>query len=271
MSEPEPTGGAAPDTSQADTGPSTAALAVSVRRIRLWLIVLSLIVSGMVFVGVAVAGLFVMSFRGPESEILPTTRGVDDVREEFKSALGSRLESIAVREVSIDFGSPPFPYSLLRGETGEKMTYVEYRLKGSPVLVAGMLGGPFGGDPSRSGMLPTRGSLASRMTDQQFQRLLSAYAAETKEPLGSVRRYTDRPYMQGGDVPEKVAVGARQYPARELWSAVEGRLVKGDRVTFSDESMFGRDALIFHEDPKTGAFTYLGTEPANGFADGFGG
>ena len=37
-------------------------------------------------------------------------------------------------------------------------------------------------------------------------------------------------------------------------------MVKGDRVTLNGESDFVRKALIFHEDPRTGQFIYLGTE-----------
>ena len=42
------------------------------------------------------------------------------------------------------------------------------------MTVADIVGGPFGPDLASMGMLPTQGSLQSRMTAEQFDRVLAA-------------------------------------------------------------------------------------------------
>lgn len=252
------------------TGPSTAELARSVRNLRRWMIALTVVVALTVMGGAAMAGVALWGIVGigaMSDPTAPTDAMADKVRDEIKSALGDKLESVDVRAVEFDYGGkPPFPYSLVDGVGDSKSIYVEYRLKSSPTLVAGVLEGPMGMDISSSGMLPTRGSLASRMTDEQFAGILKAYAQETKAPLGSVRRYSDQSAMyEGKTSSDMVPVGAKEYPSKELWSASEGIVVKGDRVSLSDTAPYQRKAYVFHEDPKSGEFTYVGTEPAFGF------
>jgi hypothetical protein len=123
----------------------------------------------------------------------------------------------------------------------------------------------YGEGVASSGMLPTKGSLVSRMSPEKFDRLLAAYADETKSPLGAVRRYGDESYFSetGSKVPDELTVGDRTLPTKELWSAVEGRIIKGDSVDMSGDSDYSRNALIFWEDPATGEFAFLGTEPTN--------
>ena len=167
-----------------------------------------------------------------------------------------------MRLVTMKFDDPSIPAD---AAGDQQFVYVQYRLKDSDVVVADIVGGPFGPDPTSMGMLPTQGSLQSRMTPEQFDRFLAAYAGETTAPLSGVRRYNDRAEMmmpgsvQGG----VVRVGDKKYNAGDLWAAAEGMTVEGDTVGM-DVWSTSRKALIFHEDPKSGAFTFLGTEPALG-------
>jgi hypothetical protein len=265
MSEPEPVQGAGADTSSIDATPSTSELAGSVRRLKRWLVALTVVVALVVVGAIAAAGIIAWGIFGisrmDADPTAPTARTIDSVRAEIKSALGDKLESVDVRLVSVGYGEgPPFPYSLIYGVGDDKSVYVQYRLKGSSVLVAGILDGPFGTDISSSGMLPTRGSLISRMTDAQFTKILAAYAAQTRAPLGSVRRYSDRSSMSDAPVPDKVPVGAQEFPSKELWSVTQGTVVKGDRVTIDEVSDLEGKSLVFHEDPESGEFTYIGSE-----------
>lgn len=58
-------------------------------------------------------------------------------------------------------------------------------------------------------------------------------------------------------------VGNKKYKAGDLWAATEGMLVEGDTIGM-DVWSTSRKTLIFYEDLKSGAFTFLGTEPALG-------
>lgn len=246
-------------------GPSTVALAASVRRLRVWLIALTSVVVIVVIGALTVVSLMALSLGSISSEATGTSdEQVASIKREISNALGDRLQSVEVRAVRVEYGEEPFPYSLLSGG-GEESPYVEYRLKGSSVLVADLLGGPYGNDASASGMIPTQGSLASRMTQEQFDRLLAAYAVETESPLGAVRRYGDKSDLMdsgAGSVPDEVTVGNKTFKTAEMWSATQGRVVKGDTINLADESSFMRKALVFREDPTTGEFTFLGTESA---------
>lgn len=245
---------------------SLTALTTSVRRLKVWLAVLSALVGVAVLGLCGVAVMFVGTF-GVGMEMEPMSEEtVTEAREAFENAYGERLDDLEVRAVSIDYGMAPFPFSLLPGEgEAEQAIYVEYRLKDSDVVVADIIG-MWGGDVQSSGLLPMHGSLASRMSEAQYDRLLAAYGEQTRKPLGAVRRYNDPGdmMMESGSIPESVTIGDKAYPSKELWSATEGQTVEGD--TFEPNEGFGafsRNALVFHEDPKTGVLTYLGTEPTD--------
>lgn len=99
------------------------------------------------------------------------------------------------------------------------------------------------------------------MTDGQFAAFLTAYAAATPSPLGGVRRYGDSPMeMPGQSVPRTIKSGGRRYRTDELWSAKEGALIEGDSMSIDDSAYSEGTMHVFHEDPKTGEFSYLGTE-----------
>jgi hypothetical protein len=248
--------------------PSQDALATSVRRLKIWLgiltgIVALLIVCTIGAVGMSVVGLGIIPGALQD---MPGGPSVSDTRQQVQDAFGSQIQRLEVREVTQDFGGPPFPYSLIDGSSGMKTVYVEYQLKGTDVVVAGVLGdGPFGSDAAASGMIPTKGSLASRMTPDEFKRLLAAYGAETRSPLASVRRYNDQSIVEpdGNSAAQAtVTVGSKDFAAKELWIVTEGKIIKGDKVS-TDEMMMGRKAYVLREDPATGAFTSLGSEPAD--------
>jgi hypothetical protein len=247
--------------------PEVAALNKSVRRLTIWLVILTVVV-GLTFV--CVGGAIVVSVAGfggfVSDGISQGELDTETPMVEIKNALGDKLESADVRSVTIDYGDEvPFPFGLMGAGMDEQSLYVEIHLKDSDVVIAGVLNGMYGDDLLASGVLPTKGSLTSRMTDEQFKRILDAYAAETKLPLGSVRRYNDvssEMAEPGTAVPETVIIGNKKFKSAELWSAVEGTLVKGDTLKLSGTSFYenGPKAFVFHEDPETGEFTFLGTE-----------
>jgi hypothetical protein len=246
---------------------ATQELVTAVGRLKVWLIVLTVLVTLLVAAAIAAAILVPRAIDDQQDvaysePIGPTADQVASTREEIETALGDSLEGLDVRLVTMTFDDPSMPAD---APDEEQFIYVQYRLKDSGVVVADIVGGPFGPDPTSMGMLPTQGSLQSRMTPEQFDRLLAAYADETAAPLGNVRRYNDRSEMMmpGAVQDDSVRVGETKYEASDLWAATEGMTVEGDTIGM-DVWAPSRKALIFYEDPETGDFTYLGTEPALG-------
>ena len=266
MSDSATPAGVAPASPEGEVLARMEALKSSVRRLWIWLIVVSVVLACVVVgVFVAVAGVYAPMLGFSDESMGATPETVTKTRQEIQNAYGDRIGNLTVRTVKVDEMGLPFPYSMASG-TDSKSLYVEYTLKDSNVVVADLMGlGPYGDNISASGMLPTKGSLVSRMSPEQFDRLLLAYGRETKSPLGSVRRYGDAPFEgEGGAVtPDEVTVGGKKYSTKELWSANEGRVITGDSVDLNDESDFNRNAFIFREDPATGEFVFLGTEPAD--------
>lgn len=250
---------------EANDGAALSALAVSVRRHRIWLIILTSVLALMT-AGIVAMVMLAVGIGSFASESLGVSEeSVAKAKQEVEGAYGDRLKKIDVRSVEVDYGGTAFPFSLMSGGS-MKSLYVEYSLKDSDVVFADLLSsGMFGEGVASSGMLPTKGSLVSRMSPEKFDRLLAAYSAETKTPLGAIRRYGDDSYFSetGSKVPDELTVGDRTLPTKELWSAVEGRIIKGDSVDMSDDADYSRNALIFWEDPATGEFAFLGTEPSN--------
>jgi hypothetical protein len=185
-------------------------------------------------------------------------------RAEIENALAGAIEDLEVRRVTMSFDDPSIPAEAT-GE--EEFVYVSFRLSDSGVVVADIVGGPYAPDVSSGGMVPTQGSLRSRMTERQFERFLAAYADETTAPLGNVRRYNDRVemgMMPGTIQSDSIRAGGKSYQVEDLWAATEGLLIEGDTVGMEEMGTM-RKAFIFYEDPKSGAFTFLGTESAAGW------
>ena len=248
-----------------DDGAALSALRTSVNRQRIWLIWLTVVTTVSVLCVLSVVALFTIGFSSALSQPSHVSaEQLGQTKQEVERAYGDKLQKVEARAITLEIGGGPSPFTILPGADSESI-YVEYSLRGSSVVVAGLLGGTFGNDIASSGMLPTEGSLASRMSLEQFQALLAAYGAETTSPLGSVRRYNDDPYANesGSKSSDEISVGAQTYPTKELWSAAEGRIIKGGRVDMNDSSSFARKAFIFREDPATGQFTFLGTEAAD--------
>jgi hypothetical protein len=178
------------------------------------------------------------------------------LKASIKKAYKSDLESVTVKRVKDPMGAP-FPYSFLEG--GGHMYEVQYRLKGSDVPFAGVLY-----DPSMStigGFIPPQGSLKNRMPLDRLYKLMAAYKAETSEPLGGVTRYGSEEMMMeapSSSVPETLTVDGKDYPTEQLWMAREGLTEAKESAIFDGGQT---NALVFFEDPKTGEFVYVGTEP----------
>lgn len=247
-----------------------AGVEAAIRRLRVWLIVLTVLVA--VLVAAAIAGAIWLPGQidddAEEAEVYPGMTVSDDqlatTRGEIENALGGAVADLEVRRVTMTFDDTSIPAEAA-GE--EEFVYVSFRLVDSGVVVADIVGGPYSHDVSSSGMVPTQGSLRSRMTERQFERFLAAYAEETTAPLGNVRRYNDRAemgMMPGSVQSDRIRAGGKSYKVEDLWAATEGLLVEGDTIGMEEMGTM-RKAFIFYEDPKTGAFTFLGTEPAAGW------
>jgi hypothetical protein len=232
------------------------------RVIKVWLAVLT------VALGVFAAIVVVLEIRSDDADeqgvvgdlYKPTERQVAAARAEVEEAYGDQLESVTVRVVRVDMPEEAAA-DVAMGEGPPPLLYIEYRLRGFETVIAGTTMDPYS-TAAAAGMLPTKGSLLSRMTEEQFEVFLAAYAEATSAPLGGVRRYGDSPVMPGQVTADTVKSGGRTYRTDELWAAREGALVDGDTIGFDDPAFMQATAHIFHEDPRTGEFTYLGTEPA---------
>lgn len=242
---------------------SLAALTRSLRLVKVWLIVLTVALAAFAatFVVMQVAGEDGDQTQGYVPDMYqPSERQVAEVRAEVENAFGDRLESVDARIVQVDL--PEGAFAGAPDDAGPPPTlYVEYRLKGFETPIAGTLPDPLA-SVAFSGLIPTKGSLVSRMTEEQFEAFLVAYAKATPSPLGGVRRYGDSPMeMPGQVVADTIKSGGRSYRTDELWAAKEGALVEGDHVSIDDSGYSQGTIHVFHEDPKTGELTYLGTEP----------
>lgn len=231
-------------------------LAQRVTGLRRWVIALSIVsvvsllasCSVLVFTGTGILGL--LSFM-PGQEVSP-----DQIEESIRKAYGPELGDLEVREVRVDYGEG----MLLEGLGGMpgKACAVEYSLKGSDVTFASFFADEM--SLGYSGFVPVQGSLSSRMTTEQLMRLLEAWADETDDPVGGVRRYSDSDLMMmEGSAQATITLGAKEYSAQRVWVASEGARVKDD--TAKVDAMAELDALVFYENPKTGAFEFIGREP----------
>lgn len=237
-------------------GASLEQLTVSVVRLRMWLIALTLAFALLTLGACSpLALLFVGATFMDDGSPAPAASSVEDVRRQVGDAYGRRLTDLEVRVVSLSYGDAPFPFSLVEGN--EKCVYLEAHLNDPDIVIADIVGSS--ADLVSSGLLPTRGPLSERLTDERFARLAAAFRARTESPLGRVFRYREQPSMDTESLPDEVTVGGATYATEEMWSAVVGRSSVGDRIDLSD-SGDTRDSLVFHEDPGTGEFTYVGTE-----------
>lgn len=249
-----------------EVGPSIADLAKSVRRHRIWLTVLTVLMIlplllscfGLSAIPIALEGLAggMMSIDDEQLE---------RSRDQVEDAYGDRIKELDIRVVTTVY-EDGLPFSFLPNGMDEESLYIECELKDSGVVVADVISMFYGPENlAGSGIIPTKGDLSSRMSEEQLDAVLEAYAAETDSPLGAVRRYSDADemYGDGSPVPEEVKIGKKAYPSSELWKLTEGLIVEGDTVNGDDESFYTRRAHVFHENPETGEFLYLGTESSD--------
>jgi hypothetical protein len=233
-------------------------LARQVRNLRRWLIGLTLLIVLLVLGACGVGTLLFARFFGVADE--GSTVSADQVaavRQDYAKGLEGDLASLDVRAVSLKFDGPSFgPLGIPGPVPTEQSVYVEYRLKSSNVVFANVLS-PEGGPDT--GLLPTQGSLGSSMSDAQFHALVKAYEAQTSAPFGGAHRYSDDRIDDQGPPASALSIGGKDYPTKELWAVVQGVVVKGD--TFDpNKTMNSSKALVFHEDPKTHTFTFIGTD-----------
>ncbi|MDZ4181073.1 MAG: hypothetical protein U1E29_17870 [Coriobacteriia bacterium] len=230
----------------------------SVRGLRIWLIVLSVAIVLLFLCSCAVVSSTVFGFGGlmMSMDMSVPDEQVEQVTQEVEDAFGDRLEHLDVRAVRVNYGEPAW----LSGMPAEEVLYVEYRLRGIDVTVASAAS-TYGPELLTAGIVPTRGSLSSRMTDEQFEAILEAYGEQTRSPFGPVRRYSDAdPYAYEPTTPkDTIVVAGEEYATATLWAVTEGELVDGDSLDRSGMGPTGK-AYIFFEDSEAGTFEFLGTE-----------
>jgi hypothetical protein len=240
---------------------SLAKLARSLRVLKIWLVVLSVAIAGLV---AAVVVLEVTRDDTPAPDYVgetyrPTEQQAVDARAEIEHAFGDKLESVAARIVQVDLPAEAL-VGAPEGSMPPPVLYVEYRLKGFDIPIAGTVEEPYS-SVSSAALIPTRGSLSSRMSSKQFDALLRAYGEATSAPFGGVRRYGDSAMeMPGQVVADTIRSGGRTYRTDELWTVRQGALAEGDSISIEDSAYSEGTMHVFREDPKTGEFTYLGTE-----------
>jgi len=250
---------AAPEAPIAPSGAQTpeSDLLRRIKVLRRWVIALSVVLALVVVGGCGIIGTTVytglygfsmMSSGEPEDQVAA-------IKSKIEKAYGDDLADVSVRAVDVDMGMPFF----LNGFSGmsEHAYAAEYTLASSDVEFATVLM-----DESAmgySGFLPLDGSLASRMSAEQLDGLLKAWDAETDDPFGGVRRYTDSDMaMMEESVSATITLGGKDYPSQRVWVATEGTVVKGDELEY--DGMGELDALVFFENP-AGEFVFIGREP----------
>lgn len=234
-------------------------VARQIRGLRRWLTVLTIVVISLPVL--ACGGCYAINFgmfsliEGPSV----TDTQVADAKLDVEKVWGSRLESVDVREVTVDYGGDIGPMPFLDGPIGgEKVGYLEYRVKGVPVTFSGVL--QMEGTPGAIGLLPQMGSLSSQMTDEDVIALARAYAERGGKRIGGMASYFELMTAQGGpSIETTVVVGGSEYQLRSLWAVREGIEIEGDSVDAdrlwgptTRTQVFSREA--------DGTYRYVGTE-----------
>lgn len=238
------------------TPPKAADVHRSVKVLRVWLIVLTVVV--VVLVGVAGAGVYAAwsyysmfngwAAEGPDADQTTALEGA------VKSAYRDALESVKVTELSLERPSAAGPFG---AGYMPRVYSIVYRIKGVSSPFAGLASTPE--DLDGSGLIPTEGSLSSRLELEQVVSLAAAFKAESDKPIGGMSAYYDNDYVEGQSPPAVIDVAGKEYQTKTLWAVAEGSEPPADKKL----QPYGMDdvrALIFHRDPATGAWTYLGTE-----------
>jgi hypothetical protein len=234
--------------------------------IRVWLTVLSVIL-GVLLAAVSVAGYFAYTFASDFYGGVTPQGSTEDqtakIEKAVRSAWGDALDTVTVTRVEVKPMTTGLPFS-----TGNTYGYgITYRLKGAQASIAGIVADDSAlGD---TGLLPAVGSLMSHMDAKQVVALSVAYKGKTSKPMGAISAYLD-PSMGGMDpstVSETLTVSGTPYKTSELWRVADAVEVKKGEV-FDAESYANVDQrdMIFHYDPTTGEFAFLGTEPSSGFS-----
>jgi len=225
--------------------------------LRRWVIALSVVLALVVVGACGIVGMTaytgfygasMMSSGEPEDQVAA-------IKSKIEKAYGDDLADVSVKAVEVDSGVPFF----LSGFSGiDQHAYAaEYTLASSSVKFATVLMDE--SSMGYSGFLPLHGSLASRMSSEQLESLLKAWSAETDDPFGGVRRYTDSDMMMMEEsVGATITLGGKDYPSQRVWAATEGTVVKGDELKF--DGLMELDALVFFENP-AGEFVFIGREP----------
>lgn len=228
---------------------TVAELARSVGRLRVWVIVMSVLVVVTTCAPTALGGLALLvgvTAGGPRLE-------PDSVERAIKQGLDRQLESVVVREVKVKSGDAPFPFSLLDGGQGVAL---EARTTGgvemSEVLQAdGVL--------TAEDLLPTVGPLTTRMSDTRLAALLNAYRGRSSKPFGQIVTYSELHPDSTQTESRQLEVSGRQYPAERVWVVVTGYQASGESVDISSAAFAERAGLVFFENAE-GEFEYVGSE-----------
>jgi hypothetical protein len=236
--------------------PSTreATLRAELNGIRAWLLVLTVLIVILIALGATVlvsnlTGGFAV--RGPDSygpvsdtsDVAPMDgAAIKPIEDAVKAEYGEALASVEATQIE-----------LMQDTTAEYRPYaVRYRLVGSGLVVEGIVDGA--SDLADYGLLPTADGQTYQLTAAEFSVLRRLWQGRSNKPMGfTLNLASDNGAWTAGD---KVTYGGTSYLAEELWSVSEGWSPAEARM--QTDSVPTVDELVFHLDPVTKTFAYVG-------------
>jgi len=241
-----------------------AELLSSVRSMRAWAIVLTM-VTGFALLPVALIAGSIVGFqpllpdyddgRAYDTQSL-TAAAVDEaprtikaIENSVRARFGDEVESIEVRRVTL--GDDP--------EYAETPYALTYRLRGGATSVMGLGNGV--SDFDFAGLVPGTGRVDSEQDAEGLKALMSEFAAHSSAPMGFSYAYVSYLTDREWDADDTINVGGRSYLKTDLWSVNEGWVPPTDQEPFTDDLPDVR-ALVFYRDREAGTFIYIGVEPS---------
>jgi hypothetical protein len=224
------------------------------RALKRWMIVATVLLAvGLsAIVAIGAIGLSVViasnSDSGPDTPSVAAMdpAGVKPITDAVTAAYGDKLESVEVTQVELVYD----------GQVTYRPYAVVYRLVGFDRAIEGMVDDP--SDLIDYGLVPTAGGVGSGLSDKEFADLRGLWSDRSAKPMGFT-------YSMVGDntsweVDDKVTYGGKTYLAQDLWAVSEGWTPVASPVP--EGSIISGNELVFHLDPKTDSFSYVGSGPS---------
>lgn len=222
-----------------------------------------IVVQGIVIAGVIGFGAIAVIGSGmmfPYDEPDESTR--QQLEKSIKDAYGDRLTGLSVEEVEIEWddsemGFGPFGPFLFGGGPPDEALAFSYGLTGTDVKFANVITDVE--SLSYGGMLPTRGSISNRLTEEQLLALAKAWSAVSSDPIGGVERYgrSEMVSMEEASLPPTITVGGKDFASKDLWLVSAGAVAVDGKVSPDEQTT----ARVFSFDPAAKTFVYVADEP----------